>query len=179
MSFTSWLRNLRSAVALGPALGTHRRQRSLRATTHRPGLEVLEDRCLPSTFTVLNLLDSGPDSLRAAVAAANAHPGADTIDFATTGTIALTSGRLVISDSLTTTGPGAGQLTVSGNQASRVFDITGAPTVTIAGLTVANGWSWDSGGGISMAGGTVTLANCTVSGNATGGFDDWRQGGDG
>jgi hypothetical protein len=70
MAFTSWLRNLRSAVALGPALGralgTYRRQRSLRATTHRPGLEVLEDRCLPSTFTVLNLLDSGPDSLRAA-----------------------------------------------------------------------------------------------------------------
>ena len=78
MSFTSWLRNLRSALALSRMEREHRRQRSLRATTHRPGLEVLEDRCLPSTFTVLNLLDSGPDSLRAAVAAANASPGADT-----------------------------------------------------------------------------------------------------
>src|SRR5262245_17613650 len=118
MSFTSWLRNLRSAVALGPALGTHRRQRSLRATTHRLGLEVLEDRCLPSTFTVLNLLDCGPGSLRAAVVAANANPGADAIDFATTGTIALTSGQLDISDSLTINGPGAGALTISGNDAS-------------------------------------------------------------
>jgi hypothetical protein len=107
MSFTSWLRNLRSAVALGRAPGTRRRQRSLRLTTHRPGLEVLEDRSLPSTFTVLNLLDSGPDSLRAAVASANASPGADTIDFATTGTIALTSGQLDITDSLTINGPGA------------------------------------------------------------------------
>src|SRR6516165_4524398 len=55
MSFTSWLRNLLSAVALGPVDGKHRRQRSLRAKTHQLGLEVLEDRYLPSTFTVLNL----------------------------------------------------------------------------------------------------------------------------
>src|SRR5262249_15184589 len=162
MSFTSWLRNLRSAVALGPALGTHRRQRSLRATMHRPGLEVLEDRCLPSTFTVLNLLDSGPDSLRAAVAAANASPGADTIDCATTGTIGLTSGQLDITDSLTINGPGASTLTVSGNYASRVFGIAGNPTVTIAGLTVTKGSTTDSpGGGLAMTGGTVTLDHVT------------------
>src|SRR5262249_44175592 len=146
MSFTSWLRNLRSAVLLGPALGTHRRQRSLRARTHRLALEVLEDRSLPSTFTVTNLLDTGAGSLRAAVAAANANPGADTIDFATTGTIALTSGQLDITDSLTINGPGADALTVSGNHASRVFGIAGDPTVTIAGLTVANGSTTDSPG---------------------------------
>src|SRR5262249_31323523 len=151
MSFTSWLRSLRSAVALGPALGTRRRQRSLRTTTHRPGLEVLEDRCLPSTFTVLNLLDSGAGSLRAAVAAANANPGADTIDFDVTGTIALTSGQLDITDSLTINGQGASALTVSGEGVSRVFGITGDPTVVIAGLTVANGRTTDSpGGGISV-----------------------------
>jgi hypothetical protein len=137
-------------------------------------VESLDDRCLPSTFTVLNLNDSGPDSLRAAVAAANANPGADSIDFATTGTITLTSGELNITDSLTINGPGASALTVSGNQASRVFDITGAPIVTIAGLTVANGLTSGSpGGGISMAGGTVTLANCTVSGNTANG--DYSQ----
>jgi hypothetical protein len=33
-----------------------------------PRLEALEDRALPSTFTVRNLLDSGAGSLRAAVA---------------------------------------------------------------------------------------------------------------
>src|SRR5262245_12598804 len=182
MSFTSWLSNLRSAVALGPAEGTHRRQRPLRAKTHRLGLEVLEDRSLLSTFTVLNLLDSGPDSLRAAVVAANANPGADTIEFGVTGTIGLTSGELDITDSVTINGPGASALTVSGNHASRVFGITGNPTVVIADLTVANGWtySWASGyagggGGITMAGGTVTLDHVTVSGNTA----DGGSGGDG
>jgi hypothetical protein len=37
----------------------------------RPRLELLEDRSLPSTFTVANLLDSGPGSLRQAVLDAN------------------------------------------------------------------------------------------------------------
>jgi hypothetical protein len=45
-------------------------------------VEALEDRTLPSTFTVLNLNDSGPGSLRAAINSANTHPGADTINFA-------------------------------------------------------------------------------------------------
>jgi hypothetical protein len=44
-------------------------------------VEALEDRTLPSTFTVLNLADSGPGSLRQAVLDANANPGS-TIDFA-------------------------------------------------------------------------------------------------
>src|SRR5262249_25417647 len=75
--------------------------------TARLGVEALDDRCLPSTFTVTNLLDSGDGSLRAAVAAANANPGADSIDFAVTGTITLTSGELDITDSVTINGPGA------------------------------------------------------------------------
>jgi hypothetical protein len=133
---------------------------------HRLGLEVLDDRCLPSTFTVLNLLDSGPDSLRAAVAAANANPGADDIAFAVTGSIGLTSGQLDITDSLTINGPGESALTVSGEGVSRVFGIAGAPTVVIANLTLANGKTWGSpGGGISMAGGNLTLDHVTVSGN--------------
>ena len=102
-----------------------------------------------TAFTVINLLDSGPDSLRAAVAAANANPGADTIDFATTGTIALTSGQLDITDSLTINGPGANALTVSGNYVSRVFGLAGDPTVLIADLTVANGWTTGSPGAAS------------------------------
>src|SRR5262249_19789096 len=146
-------------VALGPTLGTHRRQQSLRATTHRPGLEVLEDRCLPSTFTVLNLLDSGADSLRAAVTAANPNPGPDTIDFATTGTIALTSGELDITESVTINGPGASALTVSGSHRSTVFDVAGSTIhVTIHDLTIADG------GGIYNAG-TLTVSNSTLSGN--------------
>src|SRR5262249_26750387 len=126
----------------------------------------LDDRCLPSTFTVTNLLDTGAGSLRSAVADANANSGADDINFAVTGTIALTSGELDIRDSLTINGPGESALTVSGEGRSRVFAIVGAPTVTIAGLRVAYGWTTDSpGGGISMTGGTVTLDHVTVYGD--------------
>src|SRR5206468_1236235 len=58
----------------------------------------LEDRSLPSTFTVANLNDSGAGSLRQAILSANAQPGAqpgaDVIQFSVAGTIRLTSGAL-------------------------------------------------------------------------------------
>src|SRR6516164_4826570 len=85
---------------------THRASKGHLPRSFRPRLDILEDRTLPSTFTVTNLLDTGPGSLRAAVTAANANPGPDAIDFATTGTIPLTSGELDITDSLTINGPG-------------------------------------------------------------------------
>ena len=153
--------------------GTPIRRTPRRLAASRLRVEALEDRSMPSTFTVLNLLDSGPDSLRAAVAAANANPGADAINFATTGIIALTSGQLDITDSLTINGPGVNALTVSGTgivsralpPTGRVFGLAGNPTVLIANLTVANGWTNAPGGGIYMAGGTLTLDHCTVAGN--------------
>ena len=92
-------------------------------------LEVLEDRACPSTFTVTNLLDSGAGSLRAAIVAANATPGADLINFAPKlhGTITLASAEPAITAaSLTIDGPGENRLTVSGNNAYQVFDIGNA-----------------------------------------------------
>ena len=176
-----WFRSLFDSVLARTSRTPARQKGRVSKARRRPGsfrprLDILEDRTLPSTFTVTNLLDTGAGSLRAAVSAANANPGADVIDFTTTGTITLTSGELDITDSLTINGPGASALAVSGAGVSRVFGINGDPTVVIAGLTVANGSTTDSpGGGISMAGGNLTLDHVTVSGNyavgAPGGYD--------
>jgi hypothetical protein len=115
-----------------------------------------------ATLTVLNNNDSGAGSLRATVAAASAG---DTIVFGSvTGTITLTSGAIAISQNLTITGPGAGTLTVSGNNASQVFNLTNV-TGTISGLTISGGNIVGFGGGIATSGGALTLSNVVVTGN--------------
>src|SRR5262249_13476136 len=48
----------------------------------RPRVETLEDRLTPSTFIVSTTGDAGAGSLRAAISLANAHRGADRINFA-------------------------------------------------------------------------------------------------
>src|SRR5262249_29421766 len=107
----------------------------------------------PQTFTVTSTADStAAGTLRAAVTAANARVGSpDTIVFDNTfggsnparpvplGTL----GQLTITDPVTITGPAANRLTLSGNNARRVFNINNGASssiaVTIAGLTVTGG----------------------------------------
>jgi hypothetical protein len=130
-------------------------------------LEALEDRTVPSTFTVSNLADSGPGSLRQAILDANASPGPDLIRFghdARDGTIVLTGGQLNITDDLTIEGTGADRLAVSGNDASRVFQISLGVAASIDGLTVTHGHALLRGGGILNAG-TLTLSDAVVSDN--------------
>ena len=97
-----------------------------------------------ATFTVTNTNDSGAGSLRQAIETANTDAAADTILFQSglSGTITLTTGQLDITESVTITGPGAANLTVSGNNASRVFYLYNSASniaVGISGLTIANG----------------------------------------
>jgi hypothetical protein len=133
-------------------------------------VEALEDRAVPSTFTVLNLADSGDGSLRQAVLAANINPGPDAIDFANglSGTIPLTTGQLSITDDLTIDGPGADRLAVSGSHRSRVFGISGGARVAISGLTITDGLAVGApgdGGGILNTGSTLSLDRVVLSNN--------------
>jgi hypothetical protein len=99
---------------------------------------------MSQVFTVQNRKDSGQGSLRDAIAQAQSG---DTIKFASSlknKTINLTSGQLEVDKDLTIDGSKASGLTISGNNASRVFFIQGEPTwepveVTLKNLTIANG----------------------------------------
>ena len=118
-----------------------------------------------NTITVTNTNDSGPGSLRRALADAN---DGDTIGFAVTGTISLTSGELVIDKNIIISGPGPGVLTVARSQQAadfRIFNIPPSHTAEIDGLTITGGSLVGNGGGISSAA-TLTISNCVISENS-------------
>src|SRR5262245_55678346 len=82
---------------------------------YRPRLEHLDERLLLTTYTVTNVNDAGPASLRQAILDANANPGKDTIAFDIGGggvqTIAPTSSLPTVTDPVVidgTTQPGSG-----------------------------------------------------------------------
>jgi hypothetical protein len=122
------------------------------------------------TIAVSNTNDAGAGSLRQALADAAAG---DTIDLSgVTGTITLTSGQLDIDDAVTITGPGASNLTISGNNASRVFqmdsDLAGG-TVTITGVTITGGNTTGQGAGINfycdLGSGNLVIDGVVITGN--------------
>ena len=118
-----------------------------------------------NTITVTNTNDSGPGSLRQALADAN---DGDTIGFAVTGTISLTGGELVIDKNIIISGPGPGLLVVARSQQAadfRIFNIPPSHTAEIDGLTITGGSLVGNGGGIS-SGATLTISNCAISGNS-------------
>ncbi|AFY66535.1 Polymorphic membrane protein Chlamydia [Geitlerinema sp. PCC 7407] len=131
---------------------------------------------LMAVLTVTSTADSGPGSLRDTLAIAQSG---DTIQFApalANQTITLTSGQLTINKTLTLDGAGAPGLTISGNNASRVFQITGGTTATLRNLIVANGRvsgadeATGAGGGIWTGENAVlTLENTQVN-NSSAGF---------
>jgi hypothetical protein len=185
-------RGVRKNAGRGPlAASANRRHAPTRS--FRPRLEALETREVLSTFTVVLATDAGglggqkvtatTGDLRYCIAQADAAHAAltDTIQFsptlfATPQTITLKSsnGPLVINDShpLSILGPSGNTVTVSGGDATEVFDIT-AGTVSISNLAIAHGHTSGSGGGISNTG-ILTLSNCTLdhdsAGNAGGGL---------
>lgn len=135
------------------------------------------------------LTAAGKISLRSAVQEANALGGSNTINLPA-GTYALTiapvagdasaaSGALDVTSDLTLVGGGAGTTTIDASGiADRVLDVRGAVTVAVSGVTITGG-SGDrdnaegsitpafpqTGGGVSLSGGALTLTDSVVSGN--------------
>jgi len=130
---------MRFRLSTASRSSSHSTRRHARHDRRRlsPRLEPLEGRVVLSTWTVTSTADSGPGSLRAAIAEAGRG---DTINFKSSlagQTISLTSGELAIGQSLTIQGPAHGGVDVDAGSASRVFDITSAsaaPTCVGTGL---------------------------------------------
>ena len=139
-----------------------------------------------ATFTVTNLNDSGVGSLRDAITQANTAAGADTITFSVTGTITLASALPNISTDITITGPGSALLTINaacGACGNGLFVSGAGAALTASGLTISG--ATGSGiftnsttnlndviiktsklGGLQVFGGTTTVTNSSISGNA-------------
>ena len=122
-------------------------------------------------FTVSNLNDAGPGSLRQAVLDANTNPGSDRVLFQSglTGQITLNTGELQITDGTEVLGPGPDKLTVSGNNVSGIFHVNPAnapnmPPVTISGLRMVGGTT-NAGGAIASKYTDLTVANAVLSQN--------------
>jgi hypothetical protein len=121
--------------------------------------------------------------LRAALQASNSHSGQDGIFFSLpAGSVINLTGPLPsITDAVDIIGPGADKLTVQRNTGGnyRIFNVLNNGTMTISGLTIANGlnsppgpnFTDPDGGGIqngsdaNQTTATVNLTNCIISGN--------------
>ena len=118
-------------------------------------------------ITVTNTNDSGPGSLRQALADAN---DGDTIEFAVTGTIGLTSGELLVDKNVTISGPGSENLAVDANATYRVIHVALGKVVTISDLTITNGYAGSQpdldGAGIYNDHATLSLDNCIINNNS-------------
>ena len=148
--------------------------------------EGLEDRSLPSTFLVTNPNDSGPGSLRQAVAAANVSMDADTIQFApslagqtinltTVGDLSIGPSALMVTSPVDIIGDGE-TIARSGGANFRLFAVNRSGNLSLLGLTLSGGLALggagsDGGGGAAGFGGavfnqgTLLLISTTVVGN--------------
>ncbi|NDJ22217.1 type I secretion C-terminal target domain-containing protein [Nostoc sp. B(2019)] len=103
------------------------------------------------TIIVQNANDKGAGSLRDALAQAK---DGDVIAFApglANKTIKLTSGELSVKSDITIDGARANNLTISGNDKSRVFFTAYGTDVTLKNLTITDGYNKGKGGAVRVS----------------------------
>lgn len=129
------------------------------------------------TFVVTNTNDSGAGSLRQAVLDAEANNTSDIIQFDSAffnvpRTITLTSGQINVTSSLAIFGQTAKSLTISGNNQSRIFFLSGTGLLSLEAMNLTNGrapFPNDSKGGAIFQFGSLTtlsLNGVTVYNNS-------------
>ncbi|MCB0152627.1 MAG: Ig-like domain repeat protein, partial [Caldilineaceae bacterium] len=131
------------------------------------------------SVVVNSTADSGYRTLRGAVANVCAG-GTVSFDAALDNqTIALTSGQIAITKTVTIDGPGAEKLAVSGGGASRIFAGSEGIPITIDGLTLRNGYTsaYDGGGAIYAAGPLTITGSSFISNMVASAGDSDRGGG--
>src|SRR5262249_18320641 len=160
-SFPGWLKAMSRKFGV-PRRGPRREQRLPRRRVV-PWLEALEGRLAPAVLTVNTVADDTTAdnflSLREAISVVNSGSTSglnsaeqtqisgtlgsnDTIQFdphPEGGTVPLPGGALSLGRSVASAGPGAASLTISGNNADRVFLVGQGTAVTLSGLTVTGG----------------------------------------
>jgi uncharacterized repeat protein (TIGR03803 family)/predicted outer membrane repeat protein len=126
-----------------------------------------------SDFKVTDLSDNpaDPGSIRFVLNLINADSSSavDVIDMTgIAGAIVLNNGVLGLtrtSGAVVINGPGAGALTISGNQVSQVFNLASGTTVSLSGLTIANGVNSSQGGGGIYNDGALSIVNSALTAN--------------
>ena len=123
-----------------------------------------------TTWVVTSTADDGTGScpsatncqLRKALAAAQ---NGDTVEFAVSGIIAVTS-TLTIGTNIAVLGPGVGTLAVDGQHTVTVFQVNAGVQATLAGPDYPEWLNLGLGGGINNSG-TLMVSNSTISGNSS------------
>jgi hypothetical protein len=153
-------------------------------------LQSLEVRALPAIITVNATNDEATDtdgklSLGEALVLANSTPAADDVVFDTAVFVGLTTitldaslGALPVTAAVTITGPGtagtANLVTVSGNDATRLIDVSGAGVgAGFKYLTLIDGLTNSGGGGAIRIrdGASASLTQCDMRNNIASGGD--------
>jgi hypothetical protein len=140
----------------------------------RNSLNGCEGDAIPVNVTINDMIvtnanDSGEGSLRELVDCAG-DGAVITFAPALSGqTITLTSSEMVIDKSIGILGLGSALLSISGNNARRIFNVQSGHTLTLQGLSLVQGSNLTNGGAVLVAG-QLILTDVQAAGNAENGI---------
>jgi IPT/TIG domain len=154
------------------------RRQHLNPSRHRcrPGLEILEERVVPSNWLVTNTSNNAATSGSLPWAVTQANPDTSNANITFSPSVFFSGGTITLAATLNLTntahtitvdGSGYAPIAVSGGGSVQDFHVYLGVTASIVNLTIANGHDNVSGGGINN-GGTLTLINDIVAANSSG-----------